>query len=40
MKKAILVSILVVIALATSVWFYGYYNHMERNRNKPCIKNW
>ena len=36
MKKAILVSILVVIALATSVWFYGYYNH-KNNDNLPSL---
>ena len=36
MKKAILVSIIVVIALATSVWFYGYYNH-KNNDNLPSL---
>lgn len=36
MKKAILVSILVVIALAASVWFYGYYNQ-KNNDNLPSL---
>jgi len=36
MKKAILVSILVVITLAASVWFYGYYNQ-KNNDNLPSL---
>lgn len=36
MKKAIFVSILVVITLAASVWFYGYYNQ-KNNDNLPSL---
>ena len=35
-KRAILVSILVVIALTALVWFYGYYNQ-KNSDNLPSL---